>query len=198
VDDVVVVQVSRLEAFKGQHVLVRALSTLQHVPRWTCWIVGGAQRPGDLKYLDTLRLLSRDLGISDRIRFTGERDDIPTVLRAADVYCQPNLQPEGFGLTFVEALAAGLPVVTSGIGGACEIVTESCGTMTEPGDDVALADALRRLIVDTEFRARRGVDARKRPDELCNPSLQMRRIQAVLSSAATRPHVDGARTVNAK
>ena len=102
------------------------------------------------------------------------------VLNAADVYCQPNTEPERFGLTFVEAMHAGLPVVTSGIGGACEIVDGSCGVLTPPGDVAALAGALRPAIVDTDLRARLGADARKRPTELCDASRQMRRIQALL------------------
>ena len=52
---------------------------------------------------------------------------MPALLAAADLFCQPNTAPEPFGLSLVEALQAGLPVVTSGIGGACEIVDASCG-----------------------------------------------------------------------
>jgi glycosyltransferase involved in cell wall biosynthesis len=198
VDDVVIVQVSRLEAFKGQRVLLRALSELQGLQRWTCWIVGGAQRAEDLEYLRDLQALARDLGVADRVRFTGERADVPSLLSAADVYCQPNLEPEGFGLTFIEAMMAGLPVVTSPIGAAEEIVNESCGVLVSPNDVSGLADALRLLVINSGVRARLGAEARKRPDELCNPALQMRRIQAVLSSVATSSRFQAVRAVNAK
>jgi glycosyltransferase involved in cell wall biosynthesis len=197
-DDVVVAQVSRLEAFKGQHVLLAALATLDTLPRWTCWIVGGAQRPAELDYLRRLQAIARDRGIADRVRFTGERDDVQRLLGAADVYCQPNIEPEGFGLTFLEAMCAGLPVVTSGIGGACEIVNRSCGTLTTPGDSESVATALRRLIVDADLRARLATDARKRPAELCDPSLQMRKIQVLLSAALGRPRLGRADTVRAE
>jgi glycosyltransferase involved in cell wall biosynthesis len=197
-DDVVVVQVSRLEAFKGQHVLLDALARLTDLPRWTCWIVGGAQRAPEFDYLHRLQALARDRGIADRVRFTGERADVPSLLSAADVYCQPNTEPEGFGLTFIEAMRAGLPVVTSGIGGACEIVNGSCGVLTPPGDVESLATSLRRLIVDTGLRSRLGAEARKRPAELCEPALQMRRIQALLNVVVTGPRLDDARTVRAE
>jgi glycosyltransferase involved in cell wall biosynthesis len=190
--------VSRLESFKGQQLLLEALTTLRDVQRWTCWIVGGAQRTDELEYLRSLQVLTRDRGIADRVRFTGARDDIHAVLSAADIYCQPNTAPEGFGLTFIEAMRAGLPVVTSGIGGACEIVTGSCGILTQPGDVTSLASALRDLITDGPLRARLSAEAQKRPQELCDPTLQMRRIQALLGGVVISPPLDAIATVNAK
>jgi glycosyltransferase involved in cell wall biosynthesis len=98
------------------------------------------------------------------------------------MYCQPNVRPEAFGISLVEALAAGLPVVTSDIGGACEIVDNSCGVLTPPGDVDALAAALRRVASDAGLRARLGAAAAVRPEALCNVPRQMRRIEQVLSS----------------
>jgi glycosyltransferase involved in cell wall biosynthesis len=183
-EDVVIVQVSRLEAWKGQHVLLDALARLRGVTGWTCWIAGGAQRPSDVAYRTRLEAIARDGGIADRVRFLGERNDVPAVLAAADLFCQPNTAPEPFGLSLVEALQAGLPVVTSGVGGACEIVDASCGVLTPPSDPGALADTLKRLIVDSELRARLGAAARRRPAVLCDAPRQMRRIHQVLSSVA--------------
>jgi glycosyltransferase involved in cell wall biosynthesis len=180
--DVVIVQVSRLEAWKGQRVLLDGLSRLRDVPGWTCWIVGGAQAASERKYLAELEAFARAAGIDHRVRFAGERSDVPAVLAAADIFCQPNTSPEPFGLAMVEALRAGLPVVTSGIGGACEIVDGSCGVLTPPRDAAALSAALGRLITDDHFRARLGVHARLRPYEICDPTRQMRRIHELLSS----------------
>lgn len=182
VNDVVIVQVSRLESWKGQHMLLQALSRLRDVPGWTCWIVGGAQRAAESSYLRQLQNIARKSGIADRLRFAGERRDVPAVLSAADVFCQPNTFPEPFGLALVEALHAGLPVVTSAIGGAREIVDESCGVLTPPGDVTALAHALRQLITDEHRRARLGTHARLRPYEICDPVRQIRRIYELLSS----------------
>jgi glycosyltransferase involved in cell wall biosynthesis len=180
--DVVVVQVSRLEALKGHRVLLAALGRLRGLAGWTCWIVGGVQRPDEAAYLRALQQLAVEQGISERVRFMGERRDVAQILGAANIYCQPNTGPEGFGLTFVEAMHAGLPVVTSGIGGACEIVDESCGVLTPPGDVPALSSALDRLIVDRDLNARLGGEARRRSELLCDVPRQMHRIQAVLAS----------------
>jgi glycosyltransferase involved in cell wall biosynthesis len=182
IDDVVIVQVSRLEAMKGQHVLLDALSDLHDLPWWTCWIVGGPQRPAEVGYLRALQASADQRGIAGRVHFLGERDDVPAILSAADIFCQPNTAPEGFGLSLVEAMHAGLPVVTSGIGGACEIVDGSCGLLTPPGDAGALSRALRQLILDRGLNMRLGAAARRRPGALCDVSRQMHRIHEVLSS----------------
>ena len=74
-----------------------------------------------------------DAGIAGRVRFLGHRSDVPRLLAAADLLCQPNVGPESFGIAFVEAMAAGLPVVTTRIGGGAEVVTEACGVLVPPG-----------------------------------------------------------------
>lgn len=180
--DVVIVQVSRLESLKGQRVLLQALADLREQPGWTCWMVGGPQRPSESVYLRELQMVAQRAGIADRVRFLGERSDVPALLNAADVYCQPNRAPEAFGLSLVEALHAGLPVVTTGIGGAREIVDDSCGVLVAAGDVAALSEALTRLIRDDQLRARLGVHARLRPYEICDPIRQMRRIHELLLS----------------
>jgi glycosyltransferase involved in cell wall biosynthesis len=182
--DVVVVQVSRLESWKGQHVLLSALVQLREVPQWSCWIVGGAQQPKEAAYLKELRAIAELGGIAPRVRFLGERNDVPAVLRAADVFCQANAAPEPFGLALVEALHAGLPVVTSQGGGAIEIVDDSCGALTPVGDTRAVAETLRTLVTNGETRARLAEGARRRTHQLCDPARQMRQIEAALARVA--------------
>ena len=106
------------------------------------------------------------------------------LLRAADIYCQPNTAPDAFGLSFVEALQAGLPVVTSGIGGALEIVDRECGCLLPPGDEEALTDALRALLADGGMRTAMGHAARARAAVLCNPGVEMRRLWQALAAHA--------------
>ncbi len=183
-DDVVIVQVSRLEAMKGQHVLLAALSELRDLTGWTCWIVGGAQRRLEAAYMRELREFAGRRGIASRVNFLGERSDVPSILRAADIFCQPNTAPEGFGLSMIEAMHAGLPVVTSEIGGACEIVNESCGVLTPVADELALSTALKSLIIDRDRRLRLGAAALERPSVLCDATRQMRRIHNLLSTVA--------------
>jgi glycosyltransferase involved in cell wall biosynthesis len=188
-DDVVVIQVSRMEAWKGQAVCIAALAQLRDQPGWVCWQVGGAQRPVEVRYFDSLRADAERLGVSDRIRFVGQRSDVPELLASADLFCQPNIEPEPFGISFVEALSAGLPLVTSAIGGALEIVDGTCGLLVEPADPRTLASALARLIGDRAERERLGSRGPERARRLCDPGTQMNRIAEVLDSVSSHRQV---------
>jgi glycosyltransferase involved in cell wall biosynthesis len=188
-DDVVIVQLSRMEEWKGHRLHLEALGRLQRLQGWSCWMAGGAQRPGEEVYLEGLRRQARQLGIAERVRFIGQRNDVPRLLEAADIHCQPNLGPEPFGIAFVEALGAGLPSVTTAMGGAMEIVDDDCGALVEPGDSQGLASALETLVRDPELRADKGRRGRQRMRELFAPDVQMRELDRFLGetvSHATR------------
>ena len=178
-DAVVVIQACRLERWKGHTLLLDALGRLRDRPDWIAWIAGGAQRPHERVYLAELEAQAAAAGIADRIRFLGQRADVPRLLAAADVHCQPNTGPEPFGIAFIEALYAGLPVVSTRMGGAAEIVTEDCGVLVEPGDAAALASGLRRLIADPSERVRLGKVGPARAAELCDPGRVLRRLSGL-------------------
>ncbi len=168
---VVILMASRLERWKGHADLIQAAASLRG--DWTIWIAGGAQRPHESDYERELRRLAASLPCGDRIRFLGERTDVGRLLRAADVHCQPNTAPEPFGLAFIEALYAGVPVVTSDAGGAREVVTPECGILIAPGDRAALRAALQTLIDDPAARRTLGGAGPARAHALCDPAAQM-------------------------
>lgn len=182
-EDVVIVQVSRMEPWKGQQLHLEALGRLRALPNWTCWFVGGAQNDQQAKYVSSLEKAAKHLNIADRVRFTGHRSDVNDVLAAADIFCQPNIEPEPFGLSFVEALACERPVITSSMGGALEIVDDTCGTLVPAGDSSALATALSALIRDASLRERLGASGPGRARALCDPQTQMTKIARVLEQA---------------
>jgi glycosyltransferase involved in cell wall biosynthesis len=181
-DAVVIVQVSRMEAWKGHRLHLEALAKVKDVPRWMCWFVGGAQRPMEARYLEELKRTAERYGIADRLRFLGHRTDVPRLVTAADLFCQPNTGPEPFGVVFVEALSAGLPVITTAMGGALEIVDSNCGVLTPRSDASALAAAIRRLVTTDELRAAMNNSARTRARELCEPSQQLKRLTDVIQT----------------
>lgn len=182
---IVIIQASRSERWKGHALLLEALSELRDVPNWIWWQVGGAQRPAEAAFLSALKQSAKRFGIFDRVRWIGERDDVPRLLAAADLYCQPNLDPEPFGVAFVEALAAGLPVVTVGRGGACEIVDDSCGILVPPRDPHALAAEIKQLIEDPGRRARLAAAGPARARRLCDPATALQRLADVLAEDMT-------------
>lgn len=178
---VVIIQTSRLEPGKGQLGHLEALGRLRDLPQWVAWFVGGAQRPADTRYLAQLRARAAELEITERVRFCGERADVRDLLGAADIFCQPNLRPEPFGIVFVEALDAGLPIVTADVGGAVEIVDSSCGLCEPPNDPVRLARALRRLIEDAPLRDRLARGGPARAVTLCEPRARVADLAAIVA-----------------
>jgi len=184
--DVVIVQTSRMEGWKGQRLLLEALGRLRQLPGWRAWVAGGAQRPEEEKYLAGLRAQAQSLGLTERVRFLGQRSDVPRLLRAADIHCQPNMGAEPFGIAFVEALQAGLPVVTTAMGGPLEIVDATCGVLV-PAEPAPLAEALRRLIEDPGTRARLGAAGPARAATLCDPSVYLRGLAEALRDVGREP-----------
>ena len=178
----VIIQVSRMEEWKGHAYLIDALGRIKESPDWECWIVGGAQREFEIAYMNGLKQQAEALGISDRIRFLGFRSDVPALLAAADVFCQSNKEPEPFGIVFIEAMYARLPVVTFDMGGAQEIVTEETGCLITPADTKALGHALGELIESSEKRDSLGASAVKRAAELCDPRQQAREFARLLKA----------------
>ena len=190
----VILIASRFEAWKGHRDLLAAVARIAEP--WRLWIAGHAQRGDEDAYEAELRNFVDAHGLSDRVTFLGERRDVPALMRAADLHCQPNTAPEPFGLAFVEALHAGLPVLTTGMGGALEIVTPSCGVLVPPGDPAALELALRALVADPEARVRLGSGGPSRARELCDPGRQLTAL-AALATLAAKSSPAGARQVNA-
>jgi glycosyltransferase involved in cell wall biosynthesis len=180
-DTAVIVMASRLERWKGHVELLRALTTLDG--NWMMWIAGGAQRPHEQEYEAELRQLSAVPGLADRVRLLGDRSDVGNLLAAADIHCQPNSAPEPFGVAFVEALHAGLPVVTSDAGGAREIVTPECGLLVPAGDIEALRSALAELVCNRERRAQLGAAGPRRARELCDPERQVALLESALAAS---------------
>ena len=172
---------SRFERWKGHLDLLRAAARLHG--DWSVWIAGGPQRASEDAYARDIRDEIAHLAIDARVRLLGDRPDVRRVLRGADVHVQPNATPEPFGLAFVEALDAGLPVITTAGGGALEIVTAECGILVAPGDLDALTSALQRMIDDSALRLRLGAAGPARAAALCDPAAQLRRLDEALSAA---------------
>src|SRR3954468_14670986 len=104
----------------------------------------------------------RQRGLTDRIDLLGNRGDVPVVLASADVFVLSS-RSEGFPVSILEAMAAGLPVVATDVGGVAESVVDGeTGLLVPPGDPAGLAAALDRLLTDGALRLRLGAAGRER------------------------------------
>ncbi|MCA1833943.1 MAG: glycosyltransferase family 4 protein [Actinomycetota bacterium] len=146
--------VGRLQPWKGQHVFLRAAAHLAERPDTVFVVVGDAIGGFSATYPASLRALSADLGITDGVRFTGQRTDIPRVLAALDIFVHASAA-EPFGIVIVEAMAAGKPVVATRGGGVDEIITDEVnGLLVDYEDDRGLAKAVERLLDDPALATR--------------------------------------------
>lgn len=188
-EDRVFILAGRMAELKGHSVLLEALARLQRRPGfqeevpWKLWIAGQPQNEEEQAYFQQLQTQAKHSGIGSRIQFLGFRRDIPELFCAADWYCQPNTLPESFGISFVEALYSGLPVLTSDIGGGKEIVTQECGLLTPPSDVVELEAALKKILGPGggQFGRILSPNCRPRAHKLCDPVQQFLRIEKALT-----------------
>jgi glycosyltransferase involved in cell wall biosynthesis len=130
----------RMTQWKGQDVVLRALA---NVPSVVAVFVGEEE---DLSSANKLRLLARELGIADRVRFLGFRQDIPQLMRVVDCLVHVPNDPEPFGRVVVESMLARRPVIATRAGGVSEIIEDGVGgILITPGSPNELAEALRRI-----------------------------------------------------
>ena len=154
--------VGRLKAPKDFPTLARALDRLPS-DSFEALIVGdGPERPSLEEEIERL-------GLGELVRLAGERRDVPELLAGADVFVLSS-SSEGMPMSVLEAMAAGLPVVASRVGGVPELVVDGeTGLLVAPGDVEELAAALERLIADTELRQRLGAAGRARARQEFDP-----------------------------
>jgi glycosyltransferase involved in cell wall biosynthesis len=162
-----------------------ALARVRARQRWVLWIAGGAQRPAEARYLDELRERVAQLHLTESVKFLGERADVPQLLAAADIFCQTNLEPEPLGLSIVEALSAGLPVVTTRAGGPAEFLDPSCAVLVDEQDPNLLATQLARLVEDEEGRRVMGKHARHLYEREFEPGVCSEKFSEVLGKVAS-------------
>lgn len=187
----VVLMAARMQSWKGHALFIEALSKLDRKSDWEAWIAGGAQRPIEEEYARSLEDRVRDLGLSERVRFLGQRSDVGELMQAADVLCQPNTSPEPFGIVFVEALARGLPVVATKMGGALEIVDESSGVLAEPTAG-SVARAIERLMHDPELLGSLSKSAPGRARFVSDPKARLNDLAELVSRASSPGPENGA------
>jgi glycosyltransferase involved in cell wall biosynthesis len=145
---------ARLQSWKGQDVVIRAAASLCRARQPArLFIIGDALFGLEADYAASLPRLAVELGIHERVTFTGFRDDVPDCLAALDVAIHASTSPEPFGLGLIEAMAAGTALVAADGGAVREITTPGVDAIvTPPGDHEALATALLALCDDPERR----------------------------------------------
>jgi glycosyltransferase involved in cell wall biosynthesis len=174
----VVAVVGRISDWKGQDVLVRALADPALRDRGVVGVIAGDAWPGAEERGAHVRQLAAQLGVEDRLRMLGFREDIENVLGAADVVAVPSSAPDPLPGSAVEAAAAGCAVVASASGGLPEIVRDGeTGRLIPPGDSTALARTAAELLDDSAQRERLAAAAARDVHERFSASRLLASVQ---------------------
>ncbi|MGH9862831.1 MAG: glycosyltransferase family 4 protein [Candidatus Acidiferrales bacterium] len=154
-DKRLLITVARLEPQKAPLTLLKALRELPGQGFVLLWVGDGPLRR-------QVEQFASENGLQQRVIFTGERVDIPSLLASAEMFVLPS-QWEGLPLVVIEAMFAGLPVVATRVGGVSELVEDGkTGLLVPPGDSVALTRAIRQLLDDRALAQRMGRAGRER------------------------------------
>jgi glycosyltransferase involved in cell wall biosynthesis len=167
-EHIVIMTVASLKPLKRLDALIRSTATMLSADaRLRLVIVGGGPDR------EALESLARTLGVADRVLMTGIRDDVNVLLRAADIFVLSS-RTEAFPNVVLEAMATGLPVVTTDVGSVREMVEEGTSAfVVSPEDEASLSDAIHRLVNGADLRSRMGVrgraivDSRFRIETMC-------------------------------
>lgn len=180
--------VANLRPEKGHDVLVdAAVEVLRRFPDARFEAIGAGPERGPLI------ARAQRLGVAHAFSFLGHRDDVAARLAAADIFVLPS-RSESFPNGVLEAMAAGLPVVASGVGGVLELVDNGrTGLLTPPDDRFALADRLSRLMADPDLGARLGAAARAEVEARYSFERMVAAFEILYLDELTRRGIVGAR-----
>lgn len=175
------ISVGSVTARKGYDVLVAALARIKDLP-WRSRIAGSIER--DSSAAKSLRDAIAKHDLQDRVYLLGSLDDatLDAEYRKADLFVLPS-HFEGYGMAFAEALARGLPIVGCAGGAVVNTVPPDSGILVPPGDDKALAEALRKLLTDRSELKRRADAAWNYAKKLPSWSVTAARVAQALDKA---------------
>jgi glycosyltransferase involved in cell wall biosynthesis len=177
--------VASLTPRKGHALLVEALSGLRD-RAWTLHCAGSGTL--DPACAEALRRCIDRFGLADRVVLHGEQDEagVARLYAQADAFVLPSFH-EGYGMALAEALARGLPVVSTTAGAIPDTVPAAAGALVAPGDLPALRAALRRLIDDADWRACAAAGARAARAQLTTWERRTQQFAAALEAVGREP-----------
>jgi glycosyltransferase involved in cell wall biosynthesis len=181
VEDFVVITVASLVMHKGHKSLLDAINILsKKYKRIRLLIVGEGPLKGELESY------AKKLQISSRIVFTGLRKDVFSLLKLADLFVLPSTEREGLGVALIEAMAQGLALVGTRIGGIPEIIENNVnGLLVAPGNPYELADAIKRLMTDRDKKERMANQGKRIFEKKFSAKIMMENIELLYNGYKT-------------
>ena len=177
-----VLYVGRLVPEKGIHVLSEAMRILRDRGVAVACKVVGASFSGGSRVSPYMKKLAAES--PSNVEFLGHRfgEDLAREFRHADIFCCPSIWQEPFGNVNIEAMASGVPVVATRVGGIPEIAAEGGVVLVEPGSPISLADAIDSLVTDRDLRIKLACEAYKSAQRRFTWSAIYKQVQHVTES----------------
>ncbi len=165
-ETILITSTARLSKEKGHEFIVRSLTKLKETSKNKDFKLVFI---GDGPELNNIRELARELSLLDQLIFTGYQEDIVSILKASDIFLLAS-QSEAFGISILEAMACGLPIVTTDSGGTREIIAKDskAGFLIDYGSSQDLVSSLDQLINNKELRLAYGQEALRLSQENFN------------------------------
>jgi glycosyltransferase involved in cell wall biosynthesis len=181
-NNVVIIIVASLTENKGHRFLLEAVKLLiENEKKVQVLIVGDGPLRVDLGEY------AQALGVTSRVIFTGQRNNVVPLLKVSDIFVLPSIRREGLSIAVIEAMAADLPVVGTSVGGLPEQIEDQInGFVVKPCDSYELYCALKRLVDEKSLRKQMGLQGRKIYEERFTPSIMNRQIEELYAQALER------------
>lgn len=172
--------VATLRSWKGHAYLLEAIAGIDDASLKLAIVGDGPQR-------DNLQRKVADLGIADRVHFAGEQKNVPAWLQAFDAFALPSYANEGVSQAVMQAMSAGLPIITTAVGSMRDIIIEGqTGLLVTPQDTNALATAICQLRAEPQLAKKLGDGAHAFALEHCGLPRMLDRMEAVFMNAASK------------
>jgi len=174
--------------WKGHRVFLKAARrVMDQIPNARAFVIGEVPQR-DQAYREELKRLAEELGIAERVVFTGFREDIPELMQLLRVVVHASVVPEPFGRVIAEAMAMGKPVVATAAGGPLEIIEDGwSGYLVPPDQDEAMAERIVHLLSDAAHADRMGHRAREVVEARFSAEAHARLIEGVYDEVLARP-----------
>ena len=183
-EGILIGNVSRLTPWKGQYQILEAFQAFAGRRADVFLMFAGAALFGEEAYEQRLRARAAELGIADRVFFTGHRDDVPELLAAMDIFAYGSVEKDVWPLSLLQAMSTGLPIVAFDLPGVREPLGpgEPSEWLAPVSEVSVFSGFLERLVLNREAREQLGRKIRTRAEQACALDSNISRIESLFHS----------------
>jgi glycosyltransferase involved in cell wall biosynthesis len=182
----VIGMIGQITPAKGQQEFIRAAALIASSRDDVEFLIVGEEQNTDRPFAERLRRLTHELKLSDHVKFLGRVDDVSRLLAALTILVVPSWH-EAFSIALIQAMAAGVPVVASNVGGPAEIITDGVtGLLVPPRQVDALAQAVNCLLDDPDLRAHLSLAGHREVEVRFEREKVINQIEAVYQAVVGR------------